>query len=143
MAHALTATVRLVAGDRFDAVTGSGGEAALAPAAATASEATGAVSPMEALLVALGGCLGMVIAPMLARMRQRVTRYEIIVSAALTERPPRVFEQITVEHYIAGDGLEIAAVERALTLAETRYCGVSAMLGKATRISHQITLSEE
>lgn len=142
MAHALTATVRLVAGDRFDAVTGSGGQAALAPAAET-EEPTGAVSPMEALLVALGGCLGMVIAPMLARMRQQVTRYEIVVSAALTERPPRVFEQITVEHFIAGDGLELAAVERALTLAETRYCGVSAMLGKAAQISHRITLSAE
>lgn len=141
MAHALTATVRLVAGDHFNALTGSGGQAAMAPAAE--AEPTGAVSPMEALLVALGGCLGMVIAPMLARMRQQVTRYEIVVSGALTERPPRVFEQITVEHFIAGNGLERAAVERALTLAETRYCGVSAMLGKATQISHRITLSEE
>jgi putative redox protein len=141
MAHALTATVRLVAGDHFDTVTGSGGEVTLAPASETAP--TGAVSPMEALLVALGGCLGMVIAPMLARMRQRVTRYEIVVSGALTERPPRVFEQITVEHYIAGERLELAAIERALTLAETRYCGVSAMLGKAAQISHRVTLSEE
>lgn len=143
MAHALTARVRLVAGARFDAVTGSGGEAALAPAAETEAEATGAISPMEALLVALGGCLGMVIAPMLARMRQQVTRYEIVVSAMLTERSPRVFEQITVAHYIAGEGLELAVIERALTLAETRYCGVSAMLGKAAQISHRITLSEE
>ena len=141
MAHELTASVSLVAGDRFDAATGSGGRAPLAPAAER--EPTGAISPMEALLVALGGCLGMSVAPILRKMRQRVTRYEIRVSGALTERPPRVFEAITVEHLIAGTDLDAAAIERALALAETRYCGASAMLGKAAHITHRLTLVED
>ena len=138
MAHALMATVALVAGDHFAATTGSGGQAPLAPANATAP--TGAISPMEALLVALGGCLGMSVAPILRKMRQPVTRYELRVSGALSERLPRVFEAITVEHVIAGDGLDSAAIERALSLAEARYCGVSAMLGKAVPITHHLTI---
>lgn len=147
MTHALTATVRLVAGDdhfdHFAAATGSGGQAPMAPAAEDGAASTGAISPMEALLVALGGCLGMTIAPMLQRMGQRVSRYEIQVSGELTERPPRVFERITVEHHLVGERLDPGKVTRALELAETRYCGVSAMLGKAAEISHHVTLEAE
>lgn len=141
MASELWARVALVSGSVFDATTGSGGHARLAPS--SASEPTSAVSPMEALLVALGGCLGMSAAPILRKMRQQVTRYEIRVSGALTERPPRVFETITVEHMLAGTGLDRAAIERALELAETRYCGASAMLGKSAKIRHSLILVED
>jgi putative redox protein len=140
MAHTLTARVALVTGDRFAATTGSGGQASLEPA--NDAIPTGAISPMEALLVALGGCLGMSIAPILRKTRQQVMRYEIRVSGALSERLPRVFASIAVEHRITGEGLDAAAIERALTLAETRYCGVSAMLGKAVPITHHLTISE-
>jgi putative redox protein len=138
MAHALTASVALVAGDHFTATTGSGGQTPMEPTNTTAP--TGAISPMEALLVALGGCMGMSVAPMLRKMRQQVTRYELRVSGALSERHPRVFEAITVEHIMAGDGLDAAAIERALTLAEERYCGASAMLRKAVEITHHLTI---
>ncbi len=140
MAHELTASVSLVAGDRFSATTGSGGQAPLTPSGDTPSDA---ISPMEALLVALGGCLGMSVAPILRKTRQSITHYEIRVSGALTERPPRVFERITVEHRLSGSALDRATIERALTLAETRYCGASVMLGKAAQISHHITLIAE
>jgi putative redox protein len=139
MAHDLTTTVALVAGDRFTATTGSGGQTLLEPASDMAP--TGAVSPMEALLVALGGCLGMSVTPILRKTRQQFARYEIHVRGVLSERLPRVFEAISVEHVIAGDGLDRVAIERALSLAETRYCGVSAMLGKAVQITHHLTLT--
>ncbi|HEX8728515.1 MAG TPA: OsmC family protein [Ktedonobacterales bacterium] len=139
MTFTLTANVTLAEdGDRFAAITGSGGQVALG--AASAEPPSGMVSPMEAVLVALGGCLGMSIAPMLRKMRQSVTRYELRVTGIETEPWPRVFESISVEHIFAGDGLDAAAVERAVTLGETRYCGVSAMLGKAVPITHHITI---
>lgn len=139
MTFTLTARVSLVEGDRFDAVTGSGGRAALG--SASVDPPSGVVSPMEALLVALGGCLGMSIAPMLRKMRQPVASYEIRVSGDETEPWPRVFSAIAVEHVFAGEGLDPAAVERAVTLGETRYCGVSAMLGRAVPITHRVTIN--
>ena len=139
MAHAMTAHVALVEGDRFAATTGSGGQTPLEPSSDLAP--TGAISPMEAVLVALGGCLGMSVAPILRKTRQHVTRYEIRVNGSVSERLPRVFETITVEHVIAGDALDRAAIERALTLAETRYCGVSAMLCATVRITHHLTIA--
>jgi putative redox protein len=141
MAHALTATVSLIEGDRFAAMTGSGGEADLAPAAEDGQH-TGGVSPMEALLVALAGCLGMSVAPILRKMRQPISRYEVRAHGELTARPPRVFKAIIVEHTFTGAGLDRRAIERAVALAEERYCGASAMLGKAARITHTITLIE-
>ena len=142
MAHSLSARVALVEGDHFSAATGSGGAAEMTPAAEDGA-ATGAISPMEALLVALAGCLGMSVAPILRKTRQRVTRYEIRAHGDLTARLPRVFEAITVEHTFAGVGLDRRAIERAVALAEERYCGASAMLGKVARITHSITFIEE
>ena len=139
MEHTLTARVALVEGDRFDAVTGSGGRAALG--SASADPPSGLVSPMEALLVALGGCLGMSVAPMLRKMRQPVARYEIRVSGEVTEPWPRVFSAIAIEHVFAGEGLDPAAIERAVTLGETRYCGVSAMLGQVVPITHRLSIN--
>ncbi len=141
MSRTLTARMSHIEGDRFTAATGSGGSAPLAPTAY--EEPTGTISPMEALLVALGGCMGISVAPIFRKMRLPITRYEVIVTGALTEHLPRVFEAITVEHVIAGADLDTAAIERALTLAETKYCGASAMLGKAATISHHITLVAE
>lgn len=141
MAHTLTATVSHVEGDRFTATTNSGGAVDMAPAADDGA-LTGAVSPMEALLVALAGCLGMSVAPILRKMRQRVSRYEVRASGELTAHPPRVFEAITVQHLFSGEGLDREAIERAVTLAEERYCGASAMLGKAARITHTIAIIE-
>lgn len=141
MAREYTASVALVAGDVFTATTGSGGQTSLKPV--NEVEPVGALGPMETVLVALGGCLGMSIAPILRKMRQPVTRYEIRIHGAVSEPHPRVFEAITVEHVFAGDGLDLAAVERAVLLGETRYCGVSAMLSKAVPISNHVTLLAE
>lgn len=141
MARNVMARMSWVEGERFETTTGSGGEVHLAPTAYV--EPTGTVSPMEALLVALGGCMGISVAPIFGKMRQRVTGYEIIVRGDLTERLPRVFEAITVEHHITGVGLDATAIQRALTLAEERYCGASAMLSKAARITHTVMLVED
>jgi putative redox protein len=50
--------------------------------------------------------------------------------------------EITVEHTFTGHGIEQAAVDRALELASTRYCSVSAMLGKTAEIVHTTRIVE-
>ena len=147
--HALAA--RLVyRGDlgaaRFEATAGQAGDGAdlysLTLASSQSDDAAAGASPMELLLVALGGCLGMSVIPMLRKMRQEVTAYEIRVQGAPSRGWPVVFTAIAVEHRLAGHALNAAAIERAITLAEARYCGVSAMLGAAVPITHAITLAE-
>ena len=131
---------------RFDAAAGIAGAEAewqtLPLDSAHGAGAAAGVSPMELLLVALGGCLGMSVVPILRKMRQEVTAYEMRVTGERSHGWPVVFTGIVVEHRVTGHALDVAAIERAIALAEARYCGVSAMLGKAVPLTHTLTLTE-
>jgi uncharacterized OsmC-like protein len=76
MARPLIATLTLIEGARFAARTSSSGAVDLAPAVEDSS-LSNAVSPIEALLAAPAGCLGMSAAPFVRRIRPLVTGYEI------------------------------------------------------------------
>lgn len=132
--------------NRFDAMAGIAGDEARWHSVALDSShderAAAGVSPMELLLVALGGCMGISVVSMLDKMRQDVTTYAIRVTGERSSGWPVVFTAIAIEHRVTGHALDAAAIERALTLAETRYCGVSAMLGQAVPITHTLTLGE-
>jgi putative redox protein len=54
-----------------------------------------------------------------------------------------VFTRIEVEYRVRGRNLPPKAVERAIELSETRYCGASVMLGKTAEISTRYVIEEE
>lgn len=99
-------------------------------------------SPMELLLASLAGCSGISIISILQKKQEDVTHYEIHVQGVRAEVHPKVFVEITVEHTITGHHVRPRSVERAIELAETRYCGVSIMLGKATQLKHIYHINE-
>ena len=76
------------------------------------------------------------------RVRDRAIRLCERARDQLLFDVPQVFTQITVEHTLIGYGIEQAAVDRALELASTRYCSVSAMLGKTAEIVHTTQIIE-
>lgn len=93
-------------------------------------------SPMRVLAMALGGCTGMDVIAILRKMRQDVTGYELRVGGPRAAEHPRMFTSLEVEHVVRGRGLEPANVRRAVELSATRYCPVSAMLGKGAPVTH-------
>ena len=99
-------------------------------------------SPMEVLLVSLAGCSGISVISILQKKREDVTHYAIHVQGLRAETYPRVFVEITVEHIVTGHHVQTQSVERAIELAETRYCGVSIMLNKATQLKHTYRIFE-
>jgi putative redox protein len=99
--------------------------------------------PIELLLLGLGGCTGMDVIGILRKMRQDVTAYEVRVEADRSEQHPKVLTRITVEHVVRGRGLDAAAVRRAVELSATRYCAVSAMLGKSAEIEERFRAIDE
>ena len=103
-----------------------------------------APTPMELLLIALGGCTGADVVGILEKKRQRVTGYEIEVRAERRAEHPRIYTRIEVIHCIRGHGVDPKAVEHAVQLSETKYCSVSAMLGATAQITmrHEITNEE-
>jgi putative redox protein len=100
-----------------------------------------APTPMELLLIALGGCTGADVVGILEKKRQRITGYEIVVSAERRAEHPRIYTRIDVTHQIRGHNIDPNAVQHAIELSESKYCSVSAMLGATAQITmrHEIT----
>jgi putative redox protein len=85
-------------------------------------------SPMEAVLLALGGCTGMDVISVLNKMRAGLDGLEIRITAERAEEHPKVFTRIGLEYVFTGAALRPDQVTRAVELSQTRYCSVSAML---------------
>jgi putative redox protein len=93
---------------------------------------TGA-KPIELALLALGGCTGFDVIGILRKMRQRVTGYDIQLQAEQCSDPPTVFTRVTIKHTLSGC-IKPEAVEKAIHLSETKFCSVSAMIGRTAKI---------
>lgn len=98
--------------------------------------------PMELLLVGLAGCTAMDVISILKKKRQDVTDFEVRVQGKRATEHPKIFTDIHLEYVVTGKGIEREAVERAVELSEEKYCSAQAMLNKAARITHTITLIE-
>ncbi|HVB21280.1 MAG TPA: OsmC family protein [Ktedonobacteraceae bacterium] len=99
-------------------------------------------TPMEMLLASLAGCSGISVISILQKKQQNVTLYEVCVRGKQAETHPQVFTEITVEHILSGHNISPIAVERAIELAETRYCTVSVMLSKVVQLKHSYRIIE-
>lgn len=136
MAQTMQAQGIYDAGSRFTVQSGSGHSVTLD------GDHLAGYSPMEMVLASLAGCSGISVISILQKQREDVTHYEISVRGTRAETHPKVFEEITVEHIITGHAVRPQSVERAIELAETRYCGVSIMLGKAVKLTHTYRIVE-
>ena len=134
-----TATVTLADGMAFDATTGSGHTVRLDATPDHGGSDTGP-SPMEALLLSLGGCTGMDVISMLRKMRQDITAYRVDVRGERRDEHPRIYTEIVVEHILSGPDLDPKQVARAVELSATKYCPVSAMLAAGTEVRHTYRL---
>lgn len=103
-------------------------------------EASSAASPMEVVLVALGGCTAMDVISVLRKMRQDIATYDVKLSGERAEEHPRTYTTILMTHYLAGTGVGESNVRRAIELSMTKYCPVFAMLspGVAIREAYEI-----
>jgi putative redox protein len=100
-------------------------------------------SPMELLLIALGGCTGADVWSILQKKRQRVTAYDIEVRAERRAEHPRIYTSIEVTHRVRGYDVDEKAVAHAVELSETKYCSVSGMLQATTKITSKIEVLPE
>ena len=100
----------------------------------TDHERASAATPMELLLVALGGCTAVDVISILEKKRQRVTDYRVEVSGERREEHPRAFTRMEVRHVVRGRGVSEKAVAAAIELSETKYCSVAATLRPGVEI---------
>ncbi|HLL76781.1 MAG TPA: OsmC family protein [Pyrinomonadaceae bacterium] len=135
-----TAAVVLHAGaDLFVATTPSGHAQVLD----TDTTRAVAASPMELLLIALGGCTAVDVVSILKKKRERVTGYRVEVRGARRDEHPRAFTRIEVRHILRGHSLSERAVAQAVELSETKYCSVAATLRPTAEIVSTFEIIEE
>ena len=97
-------------------------------------------TPMELLLMSLGGCTGMDVVAILEKMRIKLTKFEIEMESKRREHVPRYYESIHMIYVLSGEGLTQEKAKRAVELSKQKYCSVSIMLQEKAKITYEIRI---
>lgn len=98
-------------------------------------------SPMELLLMGVGGCNAIDIVMILKKQRQEITSYKIEVEGQRKEvRDAKPFESMHVTIFLEGRIDETKAI-RAAQLSFEKYCSVSITLEASVKITYSIVLN--
>jgi Predicted redox protein, regulator of disulfide bond formation len=97
-------------------------------------------TPMEILLMALGGCTGMDVVSILRKMHTQFDQFEIEIRGEKTEEHPRIYKKIELVYKFKGEEIKEENVEKAVRLSQEKYCSVSAMLRKSAEVTHRIEI---
>ena len=98
--------------------------------------------PKQLLLAGLIGCTGIDVMSILKKMRIELEDLKIDIEADNTEEHPKVYENIHLVYTFIGKNLPRENIEKAVSLSQEKYCGVSAMLEKATPITYEIIIQD-
>lgn len=99
-------------------------------------------SPKQLLLAGLIGCMGIDVTMILEKKKIKIEDLEIEVEADNTNGRPRVYENIHMIFKFKGENLSKEELEKVIALSKEKYCGVSAMLEKATPITYQAVIED-
>ena len=133
------ATVHFAGEDMFVAIT-PGGHAQVLD---TNHERRSAATPMELLLIALGGCTAVDVISILRKKREQVTDYRVEVRGERRAEHPRSYMRMEVRHILRGHNISEQAVVQAIELSETKYCSVAATLRPTAEIFTSYEIIEE
>ena len=98
------------------------------------------VSPMEAVLGGLAGCMGIDMHMVLKPYQDKLERIEIETDGSRNEEPPKYFKAIALTIHVDGD-VPASRVWRAVKLSDEKYCSVANSL-KAD-LSYKVILNGE
>ncbi len=96
--------------------------------------------PKPLMMVALAGCTGMDVVSILKKMRVEVEHFAVRVVGNLTEEHPKHFDGMHIIYEFKGNDLPMEKLEKAVSLSEERYCGVSVSYRKAMGITTEIKI---
>ena len=100
-----------------------------------------ALSPKQLLLAGICGCTGMDVVALLKKYSQPLESFQVEVDAISTEGvQPAVFKSVSLRFKLKGE-LDATKVLESITLSQTKYCGVSAMIAKSVPITYTVELN--
>jgi len=98
--------------------------------------------PKALMMVALAGCTGMDVVSILAKMRVELIDLNVKVEGEMTEEHPKHFTSLHIVYEFWGSDLPLEKLEKAVSMSDERYCGVSATLKKGIPVTHSIVVHE-
>lgn len=101
------------------------------------------VSPMQMLLLGLGGCTMYDVVNILQKQRQLLSHLEIEIAGERAEVPPKPWQSIHLHYIVSGRDLDASKVERAIELSVEKYCGAHATLAGVATITHDYEIRED
>ena len=137
----MKAKVSWVDGGRFLAESGTG-HALPMHAKLLGDEVTTAPSPMEYLLLGMGGCTAVDVVHILTKGRHDVRDCVALLDAERAAEDPKIFTRIHVHFVVTGKNLTRETVARAIELSAEKYCSASIMLAKTATITHDFEVKE-
>ncbi len=100
--------------------------------------------PKQLLLTALIGCTGIDTMSILKKMRVELDDVIIEAETKQTEDHPKVYENIHLTYtFVGGDDVDVEKLKKAVKLSQEKYCGVTAMLEKATPVTYEVVFKNK
>ena len=87
------------------------------------SDGAAGPSPMQALALAISGCMAVDVATILEKGRHPLAALTLSLTAATASTPPKRLTAVTLSFQVNGD-VPASAVERAIRLSREKYCSV-------------------
>lgn len=106
------------------------------------SAASTAPTPLENVLLSLGGCSSVDVVSILKKSRQKVIGCEVKIDANRVDSVPRLFDKIHLNFIITGSNVAEKHVAKAVSLSADKYCSVALMLAGKVDITHSFEVIE-
>ena len=136
----MKATVEWTGSLNFQGKTEAGNIVPMGPSPEPGEPAESA-TPMELLLLGLGGCQCMDIIWILEKKKIVPDKLWVELEADRVTDYPQVFGRIHMKFIAVGD-VPLKVLEQAAKLSHEKYCSVGAMLGKVAEITHEVEVHE-
>jgi putative redox protein len=131
----MKARIKWVEDRTFVGESGSGHKIVLGTAFGPEGSSPGP-SPMELVLIGLGGCSAYDVVHILEKGREAIEDVAVELEAERAQQDPKVFTRVHMHFVVKGGGLAVEKVERAIALSAEKYCSASAMIAKSATITH-------
>lgn len=95
-------------------------------------------SPKRLMLASLAGCTGIDIVSILNKMKVAFSNFSIDIDAALTDEHPKIYNRVKIIYKIKITPADKTKMEKAVSLSQDKYCGVSAMFKAFAELETEI-----
>ena len=130
---AVKAQIKWTNGMQFIARAGKGPAVVL-----DSSEGGSGPSPMEMVLMGVAGCSAIGVIMIMGKKRTQVTDFMVNITGERAEEYPKRYTVVHIEFVLHGKGIKPKAVEQAIQLSETKYCGAMASLNADFKTAYRI-----